>query len=204
MFLCRAVNQKLAWVAPADSFPLPLLLQVHGNTDLEPAVFSSESRIFSFFSAVLILSPCFILSRLSQKLQYSTRIPQRASQPWFQYILFCTSFLFLLLTCRYPQLHPANPKTTPKYLYSIFTSILLLSVKKALTIYQQGFELFPPRHVRMVLNFITNLYIFRDLTYWTLQDHSNFKYICFSDQWFQALVWKNQIITCYQKPFKRT
>lgn len=45
--------------------PLVLLLRVQANTDLEPAGFSSDTGIFSFSLLVLILPPCFILSRLS-------------------------------------------------------------------------------------------------------------------------------------------
>lgn len=46
--------------------PLPFCFLSQGNTDFEPAVFSSLRGIFFHFPLlVLILSPCFILSRLS-------------------------------------------------------------------------------------------------------------------------------------------
>lgn len=104
--------------------PLPLPFRFHGNTDFEPAIVPSWSGIcFHFSLLVLILSPCFILSRLSQKIQYSTWIPQRASWPWFQYTLFCISLLFLLLIFWHLRLHPANCyNTTTKYTTIYWTS----------------------------------------------------------------------------------
>lgn len=48
--------------------PISLLLQVHGNTDFEPAVFHHRVGLFHFSLRVSILPPCFILSRLSQKI----------------------------------------------------------------------------------------------------------------------------------------
>lgn len=43
----------------AGAFPLPHLFGVHGNMGSEPAVFSSYSGIFSFFSACVDSPPLF-------------------------------------------------------------------------------------------------------------------------------------------------
>lgn len=94
--------------------PAPLLLQVHGYADFEPAVLSSQSGIVSFFSACVGSSPCFILLRPSQKIQHATQIPWRASWPCNPQIPFPLDASDCVLSI---------PVATPKHLYSVFVYI---------------------------------------------------------------------------------
>lgn len=134
----------------------------------------------------------------------STRIPQRASGHWFQYILFWISLLFLPLT--FDNSNSVLPCTTTPSKYLYFTSIYisdrifdfsLVPIKPEQIITR---ELNYSPHVQRVLNFIiTKLYLQRPHML-DFSEPLQFQIICPSDQWLQALVWKIRLQHAARSP----